>query len=149
MSFSLYSMYRRPACIFYYLPGDEPKASTRGTTLGKGADMQSGGDDIATPMSTSEAGRKGGSAVREKYGEDHYRRIGTKGGTALKNKRGNEYYRTIARKGGQANVEKYGSDHFSEMGKKGGNTTRERKGLDFYSRIGKLGGAAKREKNSN
>ncbi len=52
------------------------------------------------PMSTTEAGRRGGSTVRDKYGEDYYRRIGKKGGTSLKEKRGSEYYRTIARKGG-------------------------------------------------
>ncbi len=76
-------------------------------------------DEEKTPspsLSTSEAGRRGGSAVRDKYGEEYYRRIGKKGGAALKEKRGNEYYRTIAQKGGQANVSKYGSDHFSEMG---------------------------------
>ena len=97
-------------------------------------------------MSTSEAGRRGGSTVRDKYGEDYYRRIGKKGGTALKEKRGSDYYRSIAQKGGQANVSKYGPDHFAEMGKKGGNTTKERQDSDFYSRIGKLGGAAKRQK---
>src|SRR5712692_7718112 len=77
-------------------------------------------------MSTTEAGRRGGSTVRDKYGEDYYRRIGKKGGTSLKEKRGSEYYRTIARKGGAANMAKYGADHFSEMGKKGGKATRER-----------------------
>lgn len=96
--------------------------------------------------STSEAGRRGGSAVRDKYGEEYYRRIGKKGGAALKEKRGNEYYRTIAQKGGQANVSKYGSDHFSQMGKKGGNTTKQRHDPDFYSRIGRMGGSAKRQK---
>ncbi len=106
-------------------------------------------DEEKTPspsLSTSEAGRRGGSAVRDKYGEEYYRRIGKKGGAALKEKRGNEYYRTIAQKGGQANVSKYGSDHFSEMGKKGGNTTKERHDSDFYSRIGRMGGSAKRQK---
>jgi uncharacterized protein len=101
------------------------------------------------PMSTSEAGRRGGSVVRDKYGEDYYRRIGKKGGTALKQKRGSEYYRDIARKGGQANVDKYGTSHFSEMGKKGGNTTKERQDSDFYSRIGKMGGAAKRQRKTS
>jgi uncharacterized protein len=71
------------------------------------------GEEKPTPMSTSEAGRKGGSAVRDKYGEDYYRRIGKKGGTALKEKRGSEYYRDIAKKGGAANMLKYGVGHFS------------------------------------
>ena len=76
------------------------------------------GEDKPTPISTTEADRKGGSAVRNKYGEDYYRRIGKKGGTVLKEKRGTEYYRTIAKKGGNANMAKNGIDHFSEMGKK-------------------------------
>src|SRR5215469_10412539 len=80
----------------------------------------------AMPMTTSEAGRKGGTTVRDRYGEDYYRRIG--------------------KKGGRANMTKYGPDHFAAMGKKGGNTTKERQSPDFYSRIGKLGGAAKRSK---
>ena len=60
-------------------------------------------------MTSSDAGRKGGSAVRDKYGEDYYRMIGKKGGTRLKEKRGSEYYRDIARKGGTANMAKYGA----------------------------------------
>ncbi|HEY4389306.1 MAG TPA: hypothetical protein VGN34_33090, partial [Ktedonobacteraceae bacterium] len=56
----------------------------------------------------SEAGRKGGSTVRDKYGEDYYQRIGRKGGLVLKERRGRDYYRSIAQKGGQANVSKYG-----------------------------------------
>ena len=64
------------------------------------------GEARPTPMSTTEAGRKGGSAVRDKYGEDYYRRIGKKGGSVLKEKRGTEYYRTIAKKGGNANMAK-------------------------------------------
>lgn len=104
------------------------------------------GQPAVSPL--SEAGRKGGSAVRDKYGEDYYRRIGKKGGQALKERRGSDYYRSIAQKGGQANVSKYGPEHFSQMGKKGGNTTKERQDPDFYSRIGKLGGSAKRQKRS-
>lgn len=126
--------------VYFYL--------SLGIRPGKGVRMLQS-EEKSAPMSTAEAGRKGGRRVRDKYGEDYYRRIGKKGGTALKEKRGSDYYRDIARKGGQANVSKYGSDHFSEMGKKGGNTTKERQDPDFYSRIGKLGGAAKRLKNGS
>src|SRR5947209_20041118 len=89
---------------------------------------------------------KRGNTVRDKYGDDYFRRIGKKGGNALKDKRGSEYYRSIAQKGGRANVVKYGPGHFSEMGKKGGNTTRERRGSDFYKQIGKMGGSVKKQK---
>ena len=123
----------------YIMPGFE--------TGEKGSDMlPEDEEEKPTPMTTTEAGRKGGSTVRDRYGEDYYRRIGKKGGTTLKEKRGSEYYRQIAQKGGRANVSKYGPDHFSEMGKKGGNTTKQRQDPDFYSRIGKMGGAAKRQK---
>ena len=95
-------------------------------------------------MSTSSAGRRGGSRIRAKYGEDYYRRIGKKGGMRLKEKRGSEYYRIIAQKGGQTNVSKYGVEHFAEMGQKGGNTTKKRLGKEFYSRIGRMGALARR-----
>jgi len=126
---------------------DTPDISL-GLHRGKGIVMLPEDEEKPVPMSTSEAGRKGGSTVRDKYGEDYYRRIGKKGGTALKEKRGNEYYRTIAQKGGQSNVSKYGPDHFSAMGKKGGNTTKARQDPEFYSRIGRMGGAARRKKKS-
>jgi general stress protein YciG len=118
-----------------------------GVSPGKGVSGMLSEDDVKpVPMTNSEAGRKGGSTVRDRYGEDYYRRIGKKGGLTLKEKRGSEYYREIAQKGGQANVDKYGATHFSAMGKKGGNTTKSRQSPDFYSRIGKLGGEAKRRK---
>ena len=65
-------------------------------------------------MTTSDAGRKGGSVVRDKYGEDYYRTIGKKGGIKLKETRGAQYYRDIAHKGGTANMAKYGPEHFSD-----------------------------------
>src|SRR5258707_3185833 len=40
------------------------------------------------PMTTSEAGRKGGSAVREKYGKDYYRPIGRDRGSGAQEKQG-------------------------------------------------------------
>ena len=113
---------------------------------GKGLGMTPEDEEKPVPMATSEAERKGGRKVREKYGEDHYQRIGRKGGAALKEKRGSEYYSAIARKGGRANANKYGLEHFSEIGKKGGNATKARRGADFYSQIGKKGGAARHQK---
>lgn len=145
MSFPLYFATQAAWPVLLYLAWYQPQG---GMTPGKGSGMlPAEGEEKPSPMSTAaEAGHKGGSVVREKYGEDYYRRIGKKGGIALKEKRGNDYYRSIARKGGKANMTKYGSDHFAEMGKKGGNATKERQDPDFYSRIGKMGGAAKRQK---
>lgn len=131
-----------------FATGEEPVyfVLARELARAKGMVMATREEEKPAPMSTVEAGRKGGSVVRDKYGGEYYRQIGKKGGTALKEKRGSEYYRQIAQKGGQANVTKYGPAHFSEMGKKGGNATKARQDPDFYSRIGKLGGAARRRK---
>ncbi len=52
-------------------------------------------------MTLQEAGRKGGEAVKAKYGPEFYREIGKKGGEAVKAKHGPEFYSKIGRKGGQ------------------------------------------------
>lgn len=144
----IYFLHRQTACLFLFWGSANANAPRGGDSTGRGKGLDMSLDSEAQPvtMSTAEAGHIGGSTVRDKYGEDYFRRIGKKGGTSLKEKRGSEYYRTIAQKGGQANVDKYGPDHFSSMGKKGGNTTKERQDADFYSRIGRMGGTAKRQK---
>ena len=55
-------------------------------------------------MTVTEAGRKGGLAVRKKYGHEFFEEIGKKGG----------------RKGGLAVKQKYGSPFYEEIGHKGG-----------------------------
>ena len=52
-------------------------------------------------MSVSEAGRKGGQTVRDKYGHSFYEEIGRKGGETVRNERGHEFYEEIGHKGGQ------------------------------------------------
>lgn len=52
-------------------------------------------------MTVSEAGRKGGTAVRNKYGSPFYEEIGRKGGNAVKKKYGTPFYEEIGHKGGQ------------------------------------------------
>ena len=56
----------------------------------------------------SEAGRRGGEVVKERYGAEFYSEIGKRGGETVKQERGAEYYSTIGRKGGEArtNLEK-------------------------------------------
>ena len=51
-------------------------------------------------MSVSEAGRKGGQTVRDKYGHSFYEEIGKKGGDAVKAERGTPFYEEIGKKGG-------------------------------------------------
>ena len=50
----------------------------------------------------SEAGRRGGEVVKERYGAEFYSEIGKRGGETVKQERGTEYYSTIGRKGGEA-----------------------------------------------
>jgi general stress protein YciG len=56
-------------------------------------------------ISVREAGRRGGTKVREKYGSEFYQKIGkvggTKGGSTTKARYGEEYYKKIGKMGGQ------------------------------------------------
>lgn len=76
-------------------------------------------------MTVREAGKKGGSIVRQRYGKEFYEEIGKKGGSTTKTR--------------------YGSDFYGEIGKKGGKTTSDRHGAEFYEKIGKKGGQRVKE----
>src|SRR5918992_3309212 len=71
----------------------------------------------------SEAGRRGGEVVKERYGAEFYREIGEKGGGAVK--------------------ERYGPEFYSEIGKRGGETVKQERGAEYYSTIGRKGGEAR------
>ena len=62
-------------------------------------DLQGG--FAANPQLAKEAGRKGGEAVKRKYGAQFYRDIGKKGGETVKQERGSEFYAEIGRRGGE------------------------------------------------
>ena len=68
--------------------------------------MEPVGEEKPSSMSTSEAGRKGGSVVRDKYGEDYYRRIGKKGGNTTKERQDADFYSRIGKMGGTAKRQK-------------------------------------------
>ena len=55
-------------------------------------------------MSRAEAGRKGGKTTKERYGDEHFSRIGRiggkKGGETTKRRYGSEFYQKIGRIGG-------------------------------------------------
>jgi general stress protein YciG len=57
-------------------------------------------------MSRAEAGRKGGLSTKQRYGGDHFSRIGRlggkKGGESTKRRYGVDFYKRIGRKGGSA-----------------------------------------------
>jgi general stress protein YciG len=55
-------------------------------------------------MSRAEAGRKGGQATRERYGGEHFGKIGKIGG----------------KKGGETTKRRYGSDFYQKIGRVGG-----------------------------
>src|SRR3989337_3754777 len=77
-------------------------------------------------MTTEEAGRRGGLAVKKKYGPSFYSEIG--------------------RKGGQSTKKNYGSDFYSKIGEKGGEVVKDKLGVVFYSDIGRLGGKSRARK---
>lgn len=60
---------------------------------------QSGGF-AANPELAKQAGRKGGEAVKKKYGPEFYREIGTKGGKYMREVYGSEHFTRIGRLGG-------------------------------------------------
>jgi hypothetical protein len=92
-------------------------------------------------MSVREAGRRGGEAVRAKYGREHYRRIGTAGGRAVDREHGRAFYAAIGKRGGAAVKQARGRAFYAEIGRKGGLAVRDTHGRDYYRRIGKIGGA--------
>ena len=62
--------------------------------------------DQEQKMSRAEAGRKGGLSTKQRYGGDHFSRIGRlggkKGGESTKRRYGVEFYQRIGRKGGSS-----------------------------------------------
>jgi general stress protein YciG len=94
-------------------------------------------------MSVSEAGRRGGNAVKSKYGREYYSDIGRKGGAAIAKERGASYYSEIGKKGGETVKRNQGAEFYSEIGRKGGEALRSKHGPEYYSRIGKKGGASR------
>lgn len=63
-------------------------------------------DGDQNKMSRAEAGRKGGLSTKQRYGGDHFSRIGRlggkKGGESTKRRYGVEFYQRIGRKGGSS-----------------------------------------------
>lgn len=78
------------------------------------------------PRAGTESARRGGMAVREKYGQEFFAQIGSKGGKSVSARRGSDFY--------------------SGIGQKGGARTRERLGIEHYERIGRMGGLRQRQR---
>lgn len=71
-------------------------------------------------MTVREAGKRGGDAVRAKYGPSFYEEIGRKGGKSTKQRHGPQFFEAIGQKGGNAVKDKYGQTFYEEIGHKGG-----------------------------
>lgn len=78
------------------------------------------------PRAGSENARRGGMAVREKYGQEFFARIGSKGGKTVRERRGPEFYASIGRLGGQTTRDTLGVDHYERIGRMGGLRARQR-----------------------
>jgi len=52
-------------------------------------------------LTVREAGRRGGSTTKKRYGGDFYKAIGKKGGETTKARMGPGFYEKIGRKGGR------------------------------------------------
>lgn len=91
-------------------------------------------------MTVAEAGRRGGEAVKHKYGREYYSEIGKKGGDSIKSTRGPGYYSEIGKKGGATHTR----EQLSEWGRKGGLATKAKAEASgdptyYYSKIGRKG----------
>ncbi len=51
-------------------------------------------------ITVREAGRRGGTSTKKRYGPDFYKGIGKKGGETTKQRHGREHYEKIGKKGG-------------------------------------------------
>ena len=78
------------------------------------------------PRAGSENARRGGMAVREKYGQEFFAKIGSKGGKTVRERRGPEFYASIGRLGGQTTRDTLGVDHYERIGRLGGLRARQR-----------------------
>ena len=78
------------------------------------------------PRAGSENARRGGMAVREKYGSEFFARIGSKGGRTVRERRGPDFYANIGRLGGQTTRDTLGVEHYERIGRMGGLRARRR-----------------------
>ena len=88
-------------------------------------------------ITVREAGRRGGTETKRRYGHEFYQTIGDKGGSQTSERYGSPFYKAIGQKGGRANAERHDHEPFVNMGKAGG------------ARLRKLVEAGKRAEQSN
>ena len=76
-------------------------------------------------MSVREAGKKGGNAVRERYGNGFYEQIGRKGGQVTRERHGQKLLRNDRPKRRSSRQGQVWSRFYEEIGHKGGQKVKE------------------------
>jgi general stress protein YciG len=74
---------------------------------------------VMVDATRQKSGRKGGAALKEKYGPDYFIDLGRVGGAALRAQRGLGYFSAIGKKGGAVMAAR-GREYYRMIGKKGG-----------------------------
>lgn len=74
---------------------------------------------MATESAARETRGRGGKRTAQKYGPDHFRKLGDLGGGTTRDKYGVEYLRSLGAKGGAKTAER-GSSYYAAIGAKGG-----------------------------
>jgi general stress protein YciG len=77
------------------------------------------------PAPGSEEAKRGGQAIRAKYGSEYFRQLGLKSVQSVRGKRTPAFYEEIGRKGGEITKAKYGLDYYRRIGKAGGEKGRK------------------------
>lgn len=76
-------------------------------------------------MTVREAGKKGGTTTKLKYGSDFFRELGRKGGTTTRRRHGRKFYQTIGKKGGDRAKRLFGHAFYRQIGRKGSKKARQ------------------------
>ena len=97
-------------------PADERAASTLNIASGAEAPTR----QKPGPKPGTEAAKRGGTAAREKYGREFFRRIGAMGGATVRERHGRAFYTAIGQRGGETTKQRLGTEHYSRIGRIGG-----------------------------
>lgn len=100
------------------------------------------------PISTAEAGRRGGKRTAATHGKSFYEEIGHRGGATVSEKYGPDFFARIGRRGGKRTAATHGKEFYEGIGRMGGEAVSEKYGPKFYAKIGRIGGTRSQIKRS-
>lgn len=66
-------------------------------------------------ITTKEAGRMGGKKILEKYGKEHFAKLGQRGGRKTSERHTHEFYESMGRRGGLETARRYGRGHMRKI----------------------------------